>query len=73
MVLPQKEIFQKQLQIFRRLMNAVFQVIVVGSNEGIAEVPGVLCKMSFVTSNPSVLRYLIKKTAVVLVFPSPKQ
>ena len=28
-------------------------------------------KISFVTSNPSVLRYLIKNTAVVLVFPSP--
>ena len=28
-------------------------------------------KISFVTSNPNERRYLIKKTAVVLVFPSP--
>lgn len=27
--------------------------------------------MSLVASNPSVLRYLIKNTAVVRVFPSP--
>ena len=28
--------------------------------------------ISFVAENPSVLKYLIKKTAVVLVLPSPK-
>ena len=42
MVLVQQQISQKQLQILRRLMDSVFQVIVIGPDEGIAEVPGIL-------------------------------
>ena len=44
MVLVQQQISQKQLQILRCLMDVVFQVILVGPDEGIAEVPGILRK-----------------------------
>ena len=42
MLLVEQQIPQKQLQILRRLMDAVYQVAVVGPDEGIAEVPGML-------------------------------
>ena len=44
MILIQQQISQKQFQIFCRLMDTVFQIIVVGSNKGVAEVPGILSK-----------------------------
>ena len=42
--LAQQEIPEKQFQILRRLMDAAFEIVVVGANEGISEIPGVLRK-----------------------------
>ena len=44
MLLVQQKVPQEQLQKLRRLMNAVFQIVIVCPDEGITEVPGVFCK-----------------------------
>ena len=44
MIFVQQQILQKQFQILCRLMDTVFQIIIIGSDEGIAEVPCILSK-----------------------------
>ena len=43
-MLIEQQVPQKQLQILRRLMDTVFQVIVIRADKGIAEIPRVLGK-----------------------------
>ena len=70
--LIQKQISQEQLKILCCLMNTFLQICIVCPDKSISEIPDVFRKISFSAENPSVLKYLIKNTAVVLVFPSPK-
>ena len=44
MILVQQEILEKQLKEFRRLMNAIFQVIVICSDQCIPKIPCILSK-----------------------------
>lgn len=44
MILVQQEILEKQLKEFRRLMNAIFQVIIICSDKCIPKIPCMLSK-----------------------------
>lgn len=71
MILIQQEITKENFEVLRRFVNAVLQVIVICPDQRITKIPGILSK-NIVTSKPNMRRYLMKNTAVILVFPSPK-
>ena len=72
MLLVQNQIAEEGFQELRCGKDAFGYVVVVGAHQRIAKVPRIIGK-GFVAlmSKPNVRRYLMVKTAVVRVLPSP--
>lgn len=57
----EKQITEKALQIYRRIVDTFYQILVIRPHKGIAEIPGMVGKQTIVNSKPHRAKVLYRK------------